>query len=144
MPTWLTFVRSEKVDPLGLLPSTLSLHDHLLWGFSSHLLLLGRIPINKWSLRPNIKVQAFTPSVPVWVNILSGVNFIVLFIWLYCALLLVVISIIIIIIIIIIIKRIRWNWRIHIYTVLLFIFIILTCMSFWISHWIWTYFLTDS
>ena len=63
MPTWLTFVRSEEDDPLGLLPSTLSLHDHSLWGLSSHLLLLGRIPISKWGLRPNTKVQAFAPTI---------------------------------------------------------------------------------
>ena len=62
MPTWLTFVRSEEDDPLGLLPSTLSLHDHLLWGLSSHLLLLRRIPISKWGLRSNTKVQAFAPT----------------------------------------------------------------------------------
>ena len=63
MPTWLTFVRSEEDDPLGLLPLTLSLHDYLLWGFSSYFLLLGRIPISKWGLRPNIKVQAFVPTI---------------------------------------------------------------------------------
>ena len=61
MPTWLTFVRSEEDDPFRLMPSTLSLHDHLLWGFSSHLLLLRCIPISKWGLRPNTKVQAFAP-----------------------------------------------------------------------------------
>ena len=65
MPTWLTFVRSEEDDPLGLLPSTLSLHDHSLWGLSIHLLLLGRIPISKWGLRPNTKVQAFAPTKPL-------------------------------------------------------------------------------
>ena len=59
--TWLTFVRSEEDDPFGLLPLTLSLHDHSLWGLSRHLLLLGRIPISKWGLRPNTKVQAFAP-----------------------------------------------------------------------------------
>ena len=63
MPTWLAFVRSEEADPLGLLPFTLSLHDHLLWSFLSHLLLLRRILISKWGLRPNIKAQAFAPTV---------------------------------------------------------------------------------
>ena len=73
MPTWLIFVRSEEDDPLGLLPSTLSLHDHLLWGISSHLLLLGRIPISKWGLRPNIKVQAFAPTASIWLFVISVV-----------------------------------------------------------------------
>ena len=63
MPTWLTFVRSEEDDPFRLLSSTLSLHDHSLWGLSSHLLILGRIPISKWGLRPNTKVQAFAPII---------------------------------------------------------------------------------
>ena len=63
MPTRLTFVRSEENDPLGLLPSTFSLHNQSLWGLSNHLLLLGRIPISKWDLRPNTKVQAFAPTV---------------------------------------------------------------------------------
>ena len=63
MSTWLTFVKSEEADPFRLLSSTLSLHDHLLWSFSSHLLFLGRIPISKWSLKPNIKVQVFAPKI---------------------------------------------------------------------------------
>ena len=62
MHTWLTFVRSEEDDTLRLLSSTLSLHNHSLWGLFSHLLLLGRIPISKWGLRPNTKVQAFAPT----------------------------------------------------------------------------------
>ena len=62
MLIWLTFVRSEEEDHLGLLPSILSLHDHSLWGLSSCLLLLGHIPIDKWGLRPNTKVQAFAPT----------------------------------------------------------------------------------
>ena len=62
MHTWLTFVRSEEDDTLGLLSSTLSLHNHSLWGLFSHLLLLGRIPISKWGLRPSTKVQAFAPT----------------------------------------------------------------------------------
>ena len=62
MPIWLTFVRSEEEDPLRLLPSTISLHDHSLWGLFSCLFLLGRIPISKWGLRPNTKVQAFAPT----------------------------------------------------------------------------------
>ena len=40
-----------------------SLHDHSLWGISSHLFLLGRIPISKWGLRPNTKAQTFAPTV---------------------------------------------------------------------------------
>ena len=63
MPTRLTFVRFEENDPLGLLPSIFSLHNQSLWGLSSHLLFLGRIPISKWDLRPNTKVQAFAPTV---------------------------------------------------------------------------------
>ena len=63
MLTWLTFVRFEEDDPLGLMPSTLSLHDHSLWGLSSHLLILGRISISKWGLRPNTKVQVFAPTI---------------------------------------------------------------------------------
>ena len=65
MPTRLTFVRSKENDPLGLLPLTFSLHNQSLWDFSSHLLLLGRIPISKWDLRPNTKVQAFAPQWPL-------------------------------------------------------------------------------
>ena len=59
--TWLTFVKSEEDDPLELVPSNISLHDHPLWGLSKHFLLLGHILVSKWSLRPNIKVQAFAP-----------------------------------------------------------------------------------
>ena len=47
MPTRLIFVRSEEGVLLGSRPSTLSRRDYLLWGLSSHLLLLGRIPISK-------------------------------------------------------------------------------------------------
>ena len=63
MPAWLIFVRSEEDDPLRPQPSTLSWRDHLFWDLPSHLLLLGRIPISKWGLRPNIRVQAFAPIV---------------------------------------------------------------------------------
>ena len=59
--TWLTFVRSKENNPLGLVLSNISLHDHPLWGISKQFLLLGGILISKWGLRPNIKVQAFTP-----------------------------------------------------------------------------------
>ena len=52
---------SEEDNPLGPLPSNISLHDHPLWGFSKHLLLLGHIFVSKLGLRPNIKVQAFAP-----------------------------------------------------------------------------------
>ena len=65
MLAWLTFVRSEENDPLGPRPSTLSWQDYRLWDLPSHFLLLGRIPISKWGLRPNIKVQAFAPTVIV-------------------------------------------------------------------------------
>ena len=62
MLTCLTFVRSEEDGPLGPLPSNLSLPDHLLWGLSNYFLLLRCIFVNKWGLRPNIKVQAFAPT----------------------------------------------------------------------------------
>ena len=55
--TWLTFVKSEEDNPLKLVPSNISRHDHLLWGLSKHFLLLGCILVSKWGLRPNIKVQ---------------------------------------------------------------------------------------
>ena len=71
--TWPTFVRSEEDNPLGSLPTNISLHDHPPWGLSKHLLLLGRIFVTKWGLRPNIKVQAFVLIVvifplPMWLN----------------------------------------------------------------------------
>ena len=59
----LIFVRFEEGNLLEPQPSTLSLCDYLFCGLSSHLLLLGRIPINKQGLRPNIKIQAFAPTV---------------------------------------------------------------------------------
>ena len=52
----LIFVRSEEGNLLGPQPSTLSLRDYLFWGLPSHLLILGRIPISKQGLRPNIKI----------------------------------------------------------------------------------------
>ena len=70
MIAWLTFVRSEENDPLRPRPSTLSWHDYRLWDLPSHLLLLGRIPISKWGLRPNIKVQAFALTICItWLQI---------------------------------------------------------------------------
>ena len=57
----LAFVRSEEDNPLGPVPSNISLHDHPLWGLSKHLLLLGCILVGKWGLRPNIRVQVFAP-----------------------------------------------------------------------------------
>ena len=39
----------------------ISLHGYSLWGLFKRLLLLGCILINKWGLRPNIRVQAFAP-----------------------------------------------------------------------------------
>ena len=59
MLAWLTFVRSEEDDPLAPRPSTLSWRDHLFWDLPSRLLLFGLIPIRKWGLRPNIRVQVF-------------------------------------------------------------------------------------
>ena len=59
----LIFIRSEESNLLGPQPSILSLRDYLFWGLPSHLLLLERIPINKQSLRPNIKIQVFAPTV---------------------------------------------------------------------------------
>ena len=59
--TWLTFVRSKEDNPLGPVPSNISLHGYPLWSISKHLLLLGCILISKWGLRPNIRVQAFAP-----------------------------------------------------------------------------------
>ena len=59
----LIFVWSEEGNLLRPQPSTLSLRDYLFWGLPSHLLLLGRIPISKQGLRPNIKIQAFAPTV---------------------------------------------------------------------------------
>ena len=63
MLAWLTFVKFEEDDPLEPRSSTLSWRDHLFWDLPSHLLVLGRIPISKWGLRPNIKVQAFAPTI---------------------------------------------------------------------------------
>ena len=63
MPARLIFARSEEGDFLGPRPSTLSQRDYLFWDLPNHLLLLGRIPIHKQSLRPNIRVQAFTPTI---------------------------------------------------------------------------------
>ena len=51
--TWLTFVRFEDDNPLEPVPSNIS----------KHLLLLGRILVSKWGLRPNIRVQAFAPHI---------------------------------------------------------------------------------
>ena len=59
----LIFVWSEEGNLLGPQPSTLSLRDYLFWGLPSHLLLLKRIPISKQGLKPNIKIQAFAPTV---------------------------------------------------------------------------------
>ena len=58
----LIFVQSEEGNLLGPQPSTLSLRDYLFWGFPSHLLLLGRIPISKQGLRPNVQIRAFAPT----------------------------------------------------------------------------------
>ena len=59
----LIFVQFEEGNLLEPQPSTLSLCDYLFCGLPSHLLLLGRIPINKQGLRPNIKIQVFAPTV---------------------------------------------------------------------------------
>ena len=58
----LIFVRSEEGNLLGPQPSTLSLRDYLFQGLPNHLLLLGRIPISKQGLRPNVQIQAFAPT----------------------------------------------------------------------------------
>ena len=63
MLTRLIFVRFEEGNLLGPQPSTLSLRNYLLWGLRSHLPLLERIPISKQGLRPNIKIQAFAPTI---------------------------------------------------------------------------------
>ena len=63
--TWLTFVRSEEDDSLGLVPFNISLYNYLPWGLSQYFLLLGRILVSKWGLRPNIKVQVFAPHIPL-------------------------------------------------------------------------------
>ena len=63
MPAWLIFIRSEEDDPFGPRPSTISWRNHQFWDLPSYLLLLGRIPISKWGLRPNIRVQAFAPTI---------------------------------------------------------------------------------
>ena len=60
--TLLTFVRSEEDNSLGLVPSNISLHDHLLWGLSKHFLLLGRTLASKWGLGPNMKVRVFVSN----------------------------------------------------------------------------------
>ena len=57
----LIFIQSEL--PLEPLSSTLSLRNYLFWGLPNHLLLLRRIPISKQGLRPNIKIQAFVPTI---------------------------------------------------------------------------------
>ena len=48
-------------DPI--LSKILFLVDHQQWGFSKHFLLIRRIPVSKWGLRPNIKVQVFAPHI---------------------------------------------------------------------------------
>ena len=71
--TWLTLVRSEEDNPLGSLPTNISLHELSLWGLSKYLLLLGLIFVSKWGLRPNIKVQAFAPTLlilNIWLYIM--------------------------------------------------------------------------
>ena len=63
MPAQLIFVRSEEGVLFGPRPSTLSRRDYLFQGLLSHLLLLGCILISKQGLRPNIKIQAFAPTI---------------------------------------------------------------------------------
>ena len=77
MSAWLVFVRSEEDDLLGPRPSTLSWRNHLFWDFSSHLLLLRCIPICKWGLRPNIRIQAF--ALTSWMSYEMIRNFYFLF-----------------------------------------------------------------
>ena len=59
----LIFIRSEEGNLLRPQPSTLSLRNYLFWGLPSHLLLLGFIPISKQGLRPNVRIQAFAPTI---------------------------------------------------------------------------------
>ena len=59
--TLLTFVRSEKDDPLGLMPLNISLFVQLLWGFPKRFFLLGRTLTSKWGFRPNTEAQALAP-----------------------------------------------------------------------------------
>ena len=65
--TWmlarLIFVRFEEGNLLGPQLSTLSLCDYLFWGFPSHFLLLGRIPISKQGLKLNVQIQAFALTI---------------------------------------------------------------------------------
>ena len=59
--TWLTFVRSEEYDPLGLVSFNIFLHYHLLWGLFQLFLLLGRVIVSKWGFKLNTKIQVFAP-----------------------------------------------------------------------------------
>ena len=61
-------VRFEEGNLLGPQPSTLSLRDYLFWGLPSNLLLLERIRISKQSLRPNIQIQAFAPTIKIYIK----------------------------------------------------------------------------
>ena len=76
--TWLTFVRSEGYDPLGLLSFNIYLHYHLLWGLSQCFLLLGRVIVSKWGFKSNAKAQVFAPhmnSLKKFVRILLCIKY---------------------------------------------------------------------
>ena len=62
--TWLTFIKSEEYDLLELVSFNISLYNHILWGLSQHFLLLGRVLVSKWGLRPNTKAQVSAPHNP--------------------------------------------------------------------------------
>ena len=60
--TLLTFVKSEKDDPLGLMPLNIYLFYYLLWSLSQYFLLLGPIIISEWDFKPNAKAQVLAPT----------------------------------------------------------------------------------
>ena len=70
---WLTIVRSEEDNPLGLVPLNISLFDHLLWGLSKRFLLLGRILVSSWGLRPYKKVQVFAPHIYIFIYMIDEI-----------------------------------------------------------------------
>ena len=79
--TLLTFVRSEKDDPLGLMPLNIYLLYYLLWGLSQCFLLLGRVIISEWDFKPNAEAQILAPTPFIYQLIIL---FIYLFIFTIC------------------------------------------------------------
>ena len=53
--------RFEEDDPLGLVPSNISLYDHLLWGLSQCFLLLGRVIVSEWGFKLTTNAQVLAP-----------------------------------------------------------------------------------